>query len=447
MNSLSRLQANLRRSKLQWKICKGFVVPLRSFQHTPGNLSVEESPPTTFTDGNNYRFVDQIKITVRGGKGGDGCISYETLSPGRKKPSGGSGGKGGNVFLVADKNKVSLRFATIHFNAEDGRPGGGSGMSGRNGDSVFIKVPCGTIVSEEDDLDLFEVDDDDVSGEEVMGRRIELNHDKEMVLVALGGKPGLGNKVTISGKNRNNQVTPGTKTPGQLGQHRTLQLELKTIADVGLVGYPNAGKSSLLRALSNATPKVAAYPFTTLYPTVGIVQYSDLVQLSVADIPGLIEGAHENRGLGHDFLKHIERTKVLLFVLDVFGDENAASPAVALKELMREIELYDDSLLDRPKIVFLNKYDVAAGSDEAKKRLKKNEQQVRRIAEALTLPVLCGSALKGEGIGELAHLLRRTIQTLNTSSDSDEDEDSDGDSVSDSDSDSEGGSNRDRQRS
>ncbi len=200
-------------------------------------------------------------------------------------------------------------------------------------------------------------------GGEIPTPVIELDKHNDTLQVATGGLPGLGNKATAGTANRRARSLPRHKIPGQQGEVRWLLLELKLIADVGLVGFPNAGKSSLLSCLSNAKPTIAPYPFTTLHPMVGIVEYNDMKRISVADIPGLIEGAHENRGLGHDFLKHIERTKLLLYVIDMAATENRR-PVDDLICLVKEIEAYDASLLDKPSLVFGNKVDLKGKFDD-----------------------------------------------------------------------------------
>eukprot|EP00981_Chlorochromonas_danica_P015828 scaffold14707_cov176-Ochromonas_danica.AAC.1 len=295
----------------------------------------------------SYQFVDSIKIEVHGGKGGNGCIAFEIFSPSRKRPDGGSGGKGGDVFILADSSISSLHLPTIHFHGTPGGNGSSKKSTGKQGQPCIVRVPIGTIVTdisegtidegeedydeedddhldaliaEEDDDELEAVGDEDET--EGIDEEDELHHEEsfpsskvvhlskagDIVLVAAGGKGGLGNGA-VAGSTKKKMSLPAHRIVGQLGVHRRLLLEMQTLADVGLVGFPNAGKSSLLRALSQATPKVAAYAFTTLHPMVGMVNYSDAHQVSVADIPGLIDGAYADRGLGHDFLKHVERTK------------------------------------------------------------------------------------------------------------------------------------------
>lgn len=223
-----------------------------------------------------------------------------------------------------------------------------------------------------------------------------------MLLLAEGGSAGIGNKAMKGTKQSRKKSLPQSKVPGEPGEIRSILLQLKLIADVGLVGYPNAGKSSLLRALSNAKPKVAAYPFTTLHPSIGVVEYSDLETITVADIPGLIEGASDNRGLGHDFLKHIERTKVLLFVVDAASTEGR-KPADDLRSLIHELRKYDHRLLQKPALVFANKSDLPIEVQHMR--------LLRLLAKQHKLKVLVGSTETIEGITTLASELRNSLSS------------------------------------
>lgn len=255
------------------------------------------------------------------------------------------------------------------------------------------------------DLEFWNPDSDsdanDLEKTNTEGTVISLDKHNAILLVAVGGKGGQGNKAASGQRAMSRHSMPTAKIPGGPGQQRSLLLELKLIADVGLVGFPNAGKSSLLAALSNAHPKIAPYPFTTLTPSVGIVEYSDLERLSVADIPGLIEGASEDRGLGHEFLRHIERTKMLLFVLDGAGSEGR-EPRDDLRTLVSELRLYGHGLLDKPSLVFANKCDLQARTG--------TERRLRLAVRELGLELVTGSAMAGEGLGLLADRLREILR-------------------------------------
>ena len=361
----------------------------------------------------NRQFLDTVQIECKGGKGGQGCVSWQSLSPGKKKPDGGNGGKGGCIYIVGDNNLTSFKFETLHFNGEDGGHGGSAGMTGRNGKDIYVRVPLGTVVTERVDDNLVELMEE--QGYDYHKPTFEIEKNGSIVLVAEGGKPGLGNAVTAGTNTLRSRSLPATKIPGEPGEKKSILLELKTIADIGLVGFPNAGKSTLLRALSNAKPKVAAYPFTTLHPSIGIVEYSDLERVTVADIPGLIDGAHMNRGLGHDFLRHIERTKVILYVIDGVGSEGR-SPAKDLMSLMNELEQYDKEIINpdhkikklsqKPSLVFCNKIDLRV------KGKKSNIHALEQIVNDLGLDMIQGSAEKGLGIRELAEAIRKISEKI-----------------------------------
>ncbi len=296
-------------------------------------------------------FVDHATIRVKGGDGGNGCCSFrrEKYVP-KGGPNGGDGGPGGDVILVADlgeQHLVDLVF-NRHFAAARGDHGRGSDQHGQRGKDLRIRIPVGTIVR-------------DLGTDSILG---DLDTPGAELVVARGGDGGRGNARFSTSRNR----APRDREPGHPGEERELFLELKTIADVGLVGYPNAGKSTLLRGLTDAHPKVAAYPFTTLNPVVGIAAFPDYTRLSIADIPGLIEGAHENIGLGHDFLRHIERTRLLLYVLDTAGVDGR-TPWEDFASLRRELALYQPELAERRGIVAANKLDLPeAGANLARLR-------------------------------------------------------------------------------
>ncbi len=300
-------------------------------------------------------FVDRAQIKVKGGDGGDGCCSFrrEKYVP-KGGPNGGDGGDGGSVYLVADEGEQSLVDLVYnrHFQAERGMHGKGKDMYGRKGRDLLIRIPVGTVVR------------DSETGEIIA----DLDAKGSKLLIAAGGKGGKGNKHFLSNANK----APRQHEPGAPGEEREIDLELKVIADVGLVGYPNAGKSTFLTAVSSATPKIAPYPFTTLHPIVGVHEFPDLQKITVADIPGLIEGAHKNVGLGHEFLRHIERTKVLIYVLDVPGTEGR-NPADDFRALQNELDLYMKGLSKRKAVVAANKMDLPG----AQQRLRKLRRELK----------------------------------------------------------------------
>uniref|UniRef100_A0AAV2M0C3 Mitochondrial ribosome-associated GTPase 2 n=1 Tax=Knipowitschia caucasica TaxID=637954 RepID=A0AAV2M0C3_KNICA len=315
-------------------------------------------------------FVDYRRVRLVAGAGGKGACSFH--SEPRKEwggPDGGNGGDGGSIIIKADRVIKSLAQVVSIYQGQNGQSGGSKNCYGRNGCPTFIKVPLGTIVKEQ--------------GETIVDLS---DHGQEFVAV-FGGTGGKGNRFFLSNENR----APMTATPGEVGEERILQLELRTMAHAGLVGFPNAGKSSLLRAISNAKPAVAAYPFTTLHPHVGIVNYRDHEQVAVADIPGIIRGAHLNRGLGLSFLRHIERCRFLLFVLDI----SSAEPWTELEHLRYELDQYEPDLSQRPHAIIANKMDLP----ESKEKL----QTLRGRVEQRVIPL---SALTGENTEELILHLR-----------------------------------------
>jgi len=284
-------------------------------------------------------FVDHVTVQVRAGKGGDGSSSFrrEACVP-EGGPDGGDGGRGGHVIFCGSHDVdslIALYFAPLLF-AEDGVAGRGQKMYGRAGNDLYVPVPCGTSVFDAETGALV----------------ADVVEDGQEVVIARGGKGGLGN---VHFKTSTHQV-PTEHTPGELGEEFRLKLELKTIADAGLLGFPNAGKSSLLACVSEARPKIASYPFTTLNPIVGTILYPDFSQLRVADVPGIIEGAASGVGLGIDFLKHIARSSVLVYVIDMAGTDNR-KPWDDYLTLRREIEQHDAALLERPALVLANKMD------------------------------------------------------------------------------------------
>lgn len=285
------------------------------------------------------KFVDEVLITVTAGKGGNGCLSFR-----REKfipfggPNGGDGGDGGSIYLQADINLNTLidyRF-TRYFRAEHGQKGMGADCTGKGGDDLTLKVPVGT--------QAFNIDTDELLG--------DLAHDGAKLLVARGGWHGLGNTRFKSSTNR----APRQTTDGSEGEERRLRLELKVLADVGLLGMPNAGKSTFIRAVSSATPKVADYPFTTLHPHLGVVRVDELKSFVIADIPGLIEGAAEGAGLGIQFLRHLDRTGLLLHMVDV-APLDGSDPVVQAQAIVHELEKYSPDLAAKPRWLVLNKID------------------------------------------------------------------------------------------
>ncbi len=321
-------------------------------------------------------FIDRVEIHVRSGRGGDGVATFrrEKFVP-YGGPDGGDGGKGGSVWLEANRDVDSLRalYYQPHWRAEHGQNGMHQQCAGRNGADCVIPVPCGTEVR-------------DAASGEWLG---ELLRHGERLLAARGGRGGRGN---VHYKTSTNQA-PRQCTPGEPGEDRKLRLELKIISDVGLVGYPNAGKSTLLSRLSAAKPKVAPYPFTTLHPHIGTIEFDDYRTLRVADIPGLIAGAHRGAGLGHEFLRHIERTRFLALVIDMSGSEGPA-PADVYFSLLRELEMFNPDLIARPRIVIANKMDLPAAKDQW--------PEFTRRTGAEPLPI---SAKTGEGIEKLRKTL------------------------------------------
>ena len=285
-------------------------------------------------------FYDETKVYLKAGKGGDGCMSFlrQKYIP-KGGPNGGNGGRGGDVILLADENVSDLRAFHFkkHWNAKNGEPGKGSDQNGKGGTNCVLKAPLGTEVR-------------DILSNEIVCELLEHNQD---FLILEGGKGGRGNATFKSSVNQ----TPRQFTEGKPGMEGDYIFTLKTIADVGLVGFPNAGKSTLLNVLSNAAPKVASYPFTTLVPTVGVIDYpEDFYSITMADVPGLIEGAAVNRGLGHRFLRHVERCKILLFLLDMAATDGR-DPIVDFEHLQKELIDYDPRLADKPFLVVGNKKD------------------------------------------------------------------------------------------
>jgi GTP-binding protein len=340
-------------------------------------------------------FVDRVKVFARAGSGGRGCVSFrrEKFVP-KGGPDGGDGGRGGNVILRADRHVDNLAnlFYEPLIKAQSGAHGKGKKMAGRAGADKIVKVPVGTVVwpAEEEKHPMPNVQHLTSSSEQSAIPVIDLARDGQEFVLCHGGAGGKGNVHFKSSRNR----APRQYTEGEEGEQGHFRLELRTIADAGLVGYPNAGKSTLLRKISAARPKVAAYPFTTLHPIVGVIEFPGYRRATVADIPGLIEGAHRGLGLGHEFLRHITRCRVLVFVLDIAGSEGR-NPVEDLQNLRREIDLYDPILASRPWFVVANKMDLP----NAMENLKALQERFPN------LQILPTSASKGEGIDALKQAL------------------------------------------
>ena len=308
------------------------------------------------------KFLDQAKIYIKAGNGGSGSASFR-----REKfiefggPDGGDGGDGGSVIIESDRNLntlIDFRYAQ-HFKAQHGKNGSKRNRTGANGENLILKVPVGTQIYEEDNNTLI----------------YDFTKNKERYLVASGGKGGLGNLRFKSSINR----APKKKTNGKNGEEFWIWLQLKVIADIGIIGKPNAGKSSLLSALTRAKPKIANYPFTTINPNLG-VSYYDKQEVTLADIPGLVEGAHKGIGLGDKFLRHIERCKVLLHLIDL-SEDNLEK---AYKEIIKELSSYDKKLSEKKEIIFFNKSDLF-DNDEIKKKLKNFKKKVNTKYEVISV--------------------------------------------------------------
>jgi GTP-binding protein len=389
-------------------------------------------------------FIDEIKIYAKAGHGGKGCVAFhrEAFVP-KGGPSGGNGGRGGSVILLADHdlNNLIAQYYQPRLVAKDGEHGLGKGMDGHAGKDLIIKVPCGTLVwrladttpstetkmagvgdEDEDEKPVFktsaskrplirsaggvQAQEIDLSKEDAgeapagdlqKGELVaDLTENGQQFVLCKGGRGGLGNRNFATARRQ----TPRFAQPGEPGTEGEYLFELRIMAEVGLVGYPNAGKSTLLTAVSKARPKVAPYPFTTLHPQIGIVEYAtDFKRLTVCDVPGLIEGAHQNVGLGHEFLRHIERCKVLVLLLDMAGTDGRA-PWDDYKQLLKELELYDPALLEKERIVVANKMDEAV----AEGNLKQFKKKVKKVS---LLPI---SAAFDQGVGKFKDAIREAVE-------------------------------------
>lgn len=340
------------------------------------------------------KFIDEALIDVAAGNGGNGCASFrrEKFIP-MGGPDGGDGGKGGSIWAVADRNintLVEYRY-TRSFKARNGEQGRGSDCYGKGADDLLLRVPVGTVIRDED------------TGEELA----DLATDGQKALVAKGGKGGLGNLHFKSSTNR----APRQCTPGEPGEIRRLRMELKVLADVGLLGMPNAGKSTFIRAVSAAKPKVADYPFTTLHPNLGVVRVDQDRSFVVADIPGLIEGAAEGAGLGHQFLRHLARTRLLLHLVDLAPFDPDTDPVREARAIVEELRKYDETLFRKPRWLVLNKTDLLA-----------EDERAQRIADFVRDygwdgPVFAISAISGGGCQPLVFAIMDHLEQARRSAD------------------------------
>jgi GTP-binding protein len=334
------------------------------------------------------KFVDEAFIDIAAGDGGNGCVSFRHEK--YKEfggPNGGDGGRGGHVWAVADPNLntlVDYRFSRRH-HARGGEHGMGSDMFGAMGDDIVLKMPVGTIIT-------------DAETGEVL---YELLTPGEKIMIAKGGDGGFGNMRFKSSINR----APRQKTPGWPGEKKNLKLELKVLADVGLLGMPNAGKSTLISAVSNARPKIADYPFTTLHPNLGVVRVAAEQSFVIADVPGLIEGASEGAGLGHQFLRHLQRTRLLLHMVDIAPFDEGVDPVAQAKAIVNELKKYDTALYEKPRWLVLNKLDMVP-ADERAARVKDFVKRFKYKG-----PVFEISALTREGCEHLVQAIYQHIRS------------------------------------
>lgn len=326
-------------------------------------------------------FIDEVTVEVKAGKGGNGCMSFrrEKYVP-KGGPDGGDGGDGGNVIFQSDENMSTLldfKFKPL-IEAKSGQHGKGSLKAGQDAEDVIVKVPVGTVVK-------------DVETDQIL---CDLDRVGASYIAAKGGRGGRGNARFATSTHQ----APREHEEGKEGQKRKLKLELRLVAQVGLVGFPNAGKSTLLNKISKAKSKIADYAFTTLSPVLGVVRLDESNDLVVADMPGLIEGAHRNVGLGHEFLRHILRTKALLFVIDM-SSSAYQEPLEAFSTLLKELELYDRTFLERPRIVVANKMDLPGAQDLLKSFIERYPQE----------NIISISAVKGERLGKLIEGMKKMV--------------------------------------
>jgi GTP-binding protein len=338
------------------------------------------------------KFIDEARIEVIAGNGGNGAVSFrrEKYVP-KGGPDGGDGGRGGSIWAEADRNLntlVEFRYTRV-FRAKSGENGRGSDCYGKGGDDLTLRVPVGTVIRDED------------SGELIA----DLTQHGQRALLARGGKGGLGNLHFKSSTNR----APRQSTPGEPGEARRLHLELRVLADVGLLGMPNAGKSTFIRAVSAARPKVADYPFTTLHPNLGVVRVDTDRSFVLADIPGLIEGAAEGAGLGHQFLRHLARTRLLLHLVDLAPLDPAAEPVAQARAIVEELRHYDESLYRKPRWLVLNKIDLIPAAER--------QAHIDAFVRAFDWhgPVFAIAAINGEGCQPLVYAIMDYLEELRRS--------------------------------
>jgi len=337
------------------------------------------------------KFIDEATIKVYAGDGGNGAATFrrEKYEP-RGGPNGGDGGRGGSIYAIADRNintLVDYRYTRV-FHAQRGENGRSSDCYGKQGDDTLLRVPVGTVVTDKETGRVF----------------ADLAHDGDRTLLAKGGNGGLGNIHFKSSTNR----APRQCTKGEPGEQFELYLELKVLADIGLLGMPNAGKSTFIRAVSAARPKVADYPFTTLHPNLGVVRVDTNRSFVIADIPGLIEGAAEGAGLGHQFLRHLARTRLLLHLVDIAPYDEAVSPVDEARAIIEELRKYDEALYNKPRWLVLNKIDM----------LPEDERDAKRVAFLREFgwdaPSFCISALTGDGCRALTYAIMEYLESQKT---------------------------------
>ncbi|MDO8926145.1 MAG: GTPase ObgE [Sideroxyarcus sp.] len=335
------------------------------------------------------KFIDESKIEIIAGNGGNGAASFRHEKYIEKGgPDGGDGGRGGSVIAIADRNintLVDYRFARMH-RAKNGESGRGADCYGKGADDIILRMPVGTVIT-------------DINSGQVIA---DLTHDGERIMLAKGGAGGLGNLHFKSSTNR----TPRQCTPGEEGERRELQLELKVLADVGLLGMPNAGKSTFIRSVSAARPKVADYPFTTLHPNLGVVRVSEEKSFVIADIPGLIEGAAEGAGLGHQFLRHLQRTSVLLHLVDIAPFDPAVDPVREAKAIVKELKKYDESLYKKPRWLLINKIDLVP-EEERKARVAALVKGYGKVDRHFVI-----SAIDGKGCREVVFAIMDHLEQV-----------------------------------